>query len=124
MQYLLTYLDPDTIWNFRYHKVAVLQDFLIFFYFMNQTHLGPLINRFKYFLLKIHFRRDSQILIDSTQANTVRSKKNKFSKIQNWQTLRRSDSVQAKTERSQLTTTARSQTLRRPTLHGVGLRAG
>ena len=34
-----------------------------------------------------NFRGDIQILSDSAQANTARSQKNKFSKIQNWLTL-------------------------------------
>ena len=39
-------------------KGAVSRDLLAFFYFMNRSHLGPLINRLKWFCLKIRFRGD------------------------------------------------------------------
>ena len=47
---------------------------------------GPLINRFKWFSLKIRFPWDIRERSDSAQANTAQSQKNKFSNIKNWPT--------------------------------------
>ena len=48
---------------------------------------GPLINRLKWFCLKIHFCLDIRKKFDSAQANTARSQQLKCPQIRNWLTL-------------------------------------
>ena len=53
-------------------KVEVSQDFWHFL-FHESNPSGPLINRLKWFSLKISFRGDIREISDSMQANTVKS---------------------------------------------------
>ena len=59
-----------------------------FFYFMNQTHLGPW-KQVKMVLLKNSFSRiySRNTVGDSAQANTAMREKTKFFIIQNWLTM-------------------------------------
>ena len=67
---------------------AVSRDFLEFFLFHESKPSGPLINRLKWFCLKVCFHGEICKKFDSAQANTAQSRKLKCSQIQNWLTLR------------------------------------
>ena len=62
--------------------------FFVIFLFHESKPSGPLINRLKWFCLKIRFRKDIREISDSAQANTARSQKLKYLQIQNSLTLR------------------------------------
>ena len=70
--------------NKHYHfKGVVSQDFLAIFLFHESKQSGPLINRLKWFFLKVRFCRDIREQFNSAQANTAqantaRSKTNFF----------------------------------------------
>ena len=73
----LPFIYQLTLYNHFIHsplKGAVSRDFCHLFYFLNRSHLGPLINRLKWFCLNTAFA-ESEIEMSANLklANTARS---------------------------------------------------